>query len=80
MENEALQNGMRFIGAGLAAIGMLGAAIGVGNIFAALLNGVARNPSVEPKLMKSAFIGAGLSEALGLFAFLVSLLLLFVVK
>jgi F-type H+-transporting ATPase subunit c len=44
------------------------------------LNGISRNPSVEPKLMKSAFIGAGLSEALGLFAFLVSLLLLFVVK
>ena len=80
MENEALQNGMRFIGAGLAAIGMLGAAIGVGNIFAALINGVARNPSVEGKLIKNAFIGAGLSEALGLFAFLVSLLLLFVVK
>lgn len=71
--------GFKYLGAGLSAIGMLGAAIGVGNIFAALLNGVARNPSVESKLMKSAFIGAGLSEALGLFAFLISLLLLFVV-
>jgi len=76
---ELDNNAFKYIGAGLAAIGMLGAAIGVGNIFAALLNGVARNPSVEQKLMKSAFIGAGLSEALGLFAFLISLLLLFVV-
>ncbi|MCE2993858.1 MAG: F0F1 ATP synthase subunit C [Alphaproteobacteria bacterium] len=71
--------GLKYIGAGLSAIGMLGAAIGVGNIFTALLNGVARNPSVEGKLLKSAFIGAGLAEALGLFAFLISLLLLFVV-
>ena len=71
--------GLKYIGAGLPALGMLGAAIGVGNIFAALLNGVSRNPSVEGKLMKSAFIGAGLAEALGLFSFLISLLLLFVV-
>lgn len=69
----------KYLGAGIATLGMLGAAIGVGNIFQALLTGVARNPSVEPQLMKSAFIGAGLSEALGLFAFLIALLLLFVV-
>ena len=80
MENDAIQHGLKYIGAGLAAISMLGAAIGVGNIFVALINGLSRNPSVEPKLMKSAFIGAGLTEALGLFAFLIALLLLFVVK
>jgi F-type H+-transporting ATPase subunit c len=71
--------GLKYIGVGLCSIAMLGAAIGVGNIFTALLNGVARNPSVEPKLMKSAFIGAGLSEAMGLFGFLIALLLLFVI-
>ena len=71
--------GLKYVGVGLSSIAMLGAAIGVGNVFAALLNGVARNPSVEPKLMKSAFIGAGLSEAMGLFGFLIALLLLFVI-
>lgn len=69
----------KYLGAGIATLGMLGAAIGVGNIFQSLLTGIARNPTVEPQLMKSAFIGAGLSEALGLFAFLIALLLLFVV-
>jgi F-type H+-transporting ATPase subunit c len=58
---------------------MFGAAIGIGNIFAALLNSIARNPSAENKLIKSAFIGAGLTEAMGLFAFLIALLLLFFV-
>ncbi|CAL7962753.1 ATP synthase subunit c [Alphaproteobacteria bacterium] len=70
---------LKYIGIGLTAIAMLGAAIGVGNIFSALLNGLARNPSVEQQLMKSAFIGAGLAEAMGLFAFVLAILLLFVV-
>ncbi|MFK7760625.1 MAG: F0F1 ATP synthase subunit C [Candidatus Midichloriaceae bacterium] len=75
MELEAL----KYIGVGLTSIAMFGAAMGIGNIFAALLNGIARNPSAEDKLMKGAFIGAGLAEAMGLFAFLIALLLLFFV-
>ena len=73
MEGEAL----KFIGIGLTAFGMLGAAIGVGNIFSAMLNGIARNPSSEAKLAKYVYIGAGLSEAMGLFALVLALLMLF---
>jgi F-type H+-transporting ATPase subunit c len=75
MEAEAL----KYIGVGLTAFGMLGAAIGVGNIFAAMLNGIARNPSAEGKLAKYVYVGAGLAEAMGLFALVVALLLIFVV-
>lgn len=75
MESEVL----KYVGAGLACAGMIGAAIGVGNIFAALVDGTARNPSVEPKLFKNAIIGAAMSEALGIFAFVVALLLMFAV-
>jgi F-type H+-transporting ATPase subunit c len=75
MELESL----KYIGVGLSSIAMFGAAIGIGNIFYALINGISRNPGTEEKLMKGAFIGAGLAEAMGLFAFLISLLLLFFV-
>jgi len=75
MDLEAL----KFIGVGLSSIAMFGAAMSIGNIFAALLNGIARNPSVENKLTKAAFIGSALAEAMGLFAFLIALLLLFFV-
>ena len=75
MELEAL----KYIGVGLSSIAMFGAAIGIGNIFSALLNGIARNPSTEDKLLKGAFIGAGLAEAMGLFAFLIALLLMFLI-
>ena len=37
--------GLNFVGAGLACLAMLGAAIGVGNIFASYLDGAMRNPS-----------------------------------
>lgn len=73
MELDAL----RYIAVGLLAFGMLGAAIGVGHIFAGLLNGIARNPSAEKQLSKYAFIGAGMSEAMGLFALVLALILLY---
>lgn len=84
MENEVVQQAMdltaiKFLGAGLTTLGMLGAAIGVGIVFAAMLNGVARNPSAEGKLAKYVYIGAGLAEAMGLFALVVALLLLYAV-
>ncbi len=70
---------LKFIGAGLTVFGMLGAAIGVGNIFGAALNGIARNPSAEGKIKTFALIGAAFAEFMGLLALLVAILLLFVV-
>lgn len=68
---------LKYIGVGLMAFGMLGAAIGVGNIFASLLNSIARNPSAADQLQRMALIGAGLAEAMGLFAFVIAMLLIF---
>lgn len=73
MESEAL----KYVGTGLMAFGMLGAAIGVGNIFSAMLNGIARNPAAEPKLAKYVYVGAGLAEFMGLAALVIGLLLIF---
>jgi len=68
---------LKFIGVGLMAFGMLGSAIGVGNIFSSLLNSIARNPSAADQLQRMAFIGAGLAEAMGLFSFVIAMLLIF---
>lgn len=72
MEYEAL----KFVGAGLTTIGMCGAAVGVGRVFASMLEGVARNPGAESKMVKYAFIGAALAEAMGLFAFVIAMILI----
>lgn len=75
MEAEAA----KYIGAGLATLGMIGSAIGVGNIFANFLNGALRNPSAAGSQTATLFIGLAFAEALGIFSFLVALLLLFAV-
>lgn len=68
---------LKYIAIGLMSFGMLGAALGVGNIFASLLDAIARNPSQENKLFQRAIIGAGMAEALGIFAFAIALMLMF---
>lgn len=67
----------KYIGAGLATFGMLGAAIGVGIIFAAALNGIARNPSKEGAIKGFAFIGMALAEIMGILGFVIAAILLF---
>ena len=69
----------KFIGAGLASLGMGLAAIGVGNIFGNFLSGALRNPSAAPSQTANLFVGIAFAEALGIFSFLVALLLMFAV-
>lgn len=68
-----------YIGAGLACMGMGGAAIGVGTIVGNFLAGALRNPSAAAGQTAMLFIGIAFSEALGIFSFLVALLLMFAV-
>ncbi|MCS6878490.1 MAG: ATP synthase subunit C family protein [Geminicoccaceae bacterium] len=67
----------KMIGAGLAAIALFGVGIGIGNIFATLIATVGRNPSVQQRVFPFAIIGFALVEAVGLFALLISFLILF---
>jgi F-type H+-transporting ATPase subunit c len=66
---------LAYIGAGLAAIGIGLASIGVGNIFGNFLAGALRNPSAADSQFGRAFIGAALAEGLGIFAFVIAVLL-----
>jgi F-type H+-transporting ATPase subunit c len=58
----------KLIGAGLATIGLAGAGVGVGTVFAALVQSTARNPSLKQQLFGYAILGFALTEAVGLFA------------
>jgi F-type H+-transporting ATPase subunit c len=66
------------IGAGLACLALLGAAIGVGNIFGSFLDGAMRNPSAASQQTGNLFVGAALAEAAGLFGFVVAMIIIFV--
>lgn len=76
MEPTLALESIKFIGVGLTTIGMAGAAIAIGNIFAAFFNSVARNPSAAPKIEKYIYIAVGLAEAMGIFAVLLAFMIL----
>ena len=67
----------KYIGAGLACSGLIGAGAGIGLIFSSLISSTARNPQVRNKLFSFAILGFALAEATGLFALMIAFLVLF---
>ena len=66
------------IGAGLAAIGVGAAAVGVGNVFGSFLESALRNPAAADSQQGRLFIGFAAAELLGLLAFVIAMVLVFV--
>ncbi|EOO01985.1 putative atp synthase subunit 9 protein [Phaeoacremonium minimum UCRPA7] len=71
---QAMVEVSKNLGMGSAAIGLTGAGIGIGLVFAALLNGVARNPALRGQLFSYAILGFAFVEAIGLFDLMVALM------
>jgi F-type H+-transporting ATPase subunit c len=67
----------KIIGSGLATMGLIGAGVGIGVVFGALILGVARNPALRGQLFSYAILGFAFAEATGLFALMMAFLLLF---
>ncbi|MDI7774053.1 F0F1 ATP synthase subunit C [Asticcacaulis sp. EMRT-3] len=80
MDSQLIETGLRAIGAGLATLGMIGAGIGLGILFGNYYLGALRNPSAAKTQQTNLFIGMALTEALGIFAFVIALMILFVLK
>src|SRR3954465_1072105 len=73
MEAEAA----KYIGAGLAMLGMMGAGSGLGILFGNYLSAAIRNPSAAAGERPMLFLGMALTEALGIFALVIAFLILF---
>ncbi len=67
----------KFIGAGLACFALIGAGLGIGNIFAAYLSGALRNPGAAATQTTNLLLGFALCEATGLFGLVIALIILF---
>lgn len=67
----------KLIAAGLATIAIAGAGVGIGTVFAALISGISRNPSLISILFRYAILGFALTEAIALFSLMMAFLLLF---
>jgi len=75
---STLVTAAKYIGAGLATIGVTGAGVGIGVVFAALLLSFGRNPAQEKRLFQLAIFGFALCEAMGLLAVMMAFLILYV--
>jgi F-type H+-transporting ATPase subunit c len=67
----------KFIGSGLATIGLTGTGVGIGIVFAALIIAFSRNPSLKKELFAFALLGFALTEAIALFALMMAFIILF---
>ena len=65
------------LGAGLAVIALAVVGVGIGNIFSSLVSSIARNPAARDQVFGLAILGFALTEAVALFALMMSFLLLF---
>ena len=65
------------IGAGAASISLIGAGVGIGTVFAALILAYSRNPSLQVQLFTYAMMGFALSEATALFGLMMAFIILF---
>jgi len=73
----SLTQSAKYIGAGLATIGVVGAGAGIGIVFAGLLLALSRNPAKEARLMQIVLLGFALTEAMGLLAIMMAFLILY---
>jgi F-type H+-transporting ATPase subunit c len=69
--------GCKYIGAGLATVGLIGAGIGIGIVFGAFLTAYSRNPQLKEELFRYAVLAFALTEAIALFALMMAFLILY---
>jgi F-type H+-transporting ATPase subunit c len=77
MDAATFLSAMKAIGAGLAVIGLIGAGIGIGNVFSSFIQAVGRNPSARNDVFTMTMLGFALVEAIALFALVIALIILF---
>ena len=70
--------GLIALGAGIAAVGVLGGGIGIGIIGGKAVEAVARQPEAKGDIMSTMIISIAFSEVTSLYALIVSILLIFV--
>ena len=69
---------MALIGAGLAAIGMIGTGLGQGIAAGQAALSVGRNPEAESKIRSMMIVGQAIAESAALYCLVIAILLIFV--
>lgn len=73
-----LVTGLKYIGAGLAMVGTLGAGLGIGILGSGAMQGIARNPDTASMIQINMILAIAFAEAVAIYALVVALVILFV--
>ena len=66
----------RFIGAGLAMLGTIGAGLGIGILGMGAVQGIARNPDAAGDVQTNMILGIAFAEAVAIYCLVVALLIM----
>lgn len=77
LEGEIIE-AARLIGAGLAAIGVIGGGIGIGVVVGGAVQAMGRNPDAAGLITTNMFIGIAFAEAVAIYALAIAIIILFV--
>ncbi len=76
---EISDDGMRFIGAGIAiGLGSFGPALGIGLLTSKALEALGRNPEAQPVIQTNMILGIAFAEAVAIYALVVAVMIGFV--
>jgi F0F1-type ATP synthase membrane subunit c/vacuolar-type H+-ATPase subunit K len=78
MDGPSFIQAMRFIGAGLAMIGAVGAGLGVGLAAMGGVQAMGRNPDAASMIQTNMILGIVFAEAVAIYALAVALIIIFV--
>ncbi|HVL53768.1 MAG TPA: hypothetical protein VM344_05855, partial [Vitreimonas sp.] len=76
-ESRRKRNTMETLGAGLAALGVIGPGIGIGILTGMSTAAIGRNPDAAAQIRATFIIGAAFAEGLGVLAVVVGILAIF---
>ena len=68
---------MRFLGAGLAMIGAIGAGAGIGIVSGGAVQAMGRNPDATPTIQTNMILGIAFAEAVAIYCLAVALIIVF---
>ena len=77
MDGQYIAEAAKYIGAGLCALSMMAAAIGVSNIWVNLINTVGRNPECKKDVNLYGWAGFAVTEAIALYALVIALVTIY---
>jgi len=78
MIDGSIEVGLKAIGAGLAMVGALGPGIGIGLLAQGAMQAIGRNPDAAGTIQANMILAIVFTEAIAIYALVVSLLIVFV--